>query len=432
MNMISFRHIVLFGCIVLLVFLNVNQVFACSGYKITKNGKTFFGSNEDAWRLTPHLWFETAKTADTYGAAFTGSRWDGKYGYAPQTGMNEVGLAFERLASYHPVQKATGNKKPITEPTNFLKEVLKRCKTVEEVKAFYSQYDHSYFIEDVFIYVDSTGKYLIVEPYQLTIGNEPTYVIANFCPSITDKEKAFRMDRYRNGVEFIEKEFETSFAYCRELSKAMHVSRLKIGDGTLLTSNWNLNDLTFQLYFYHDYEHSISYDLKTELAKGDHIIALPELFPPNKSFKQLEAYQIPQNNMKIGLMLVGFGGLFFVTALFFLVQMVVKNSVQSYRFLPVILIVLGLLFTYYMFVLVTNMAIFYFPAPYQDATRWTVTLTSYFPYLLLLIILPFWYLTFQLFRQSNWGKWSIGLVTLNLLAYTVLIGFFVYWQFYFF
>lgn len=405
---------------------------ACSGYKITKNGKTFFGSNEDAWRLTPHLWFETAKTADTYGAAFTGSRFDGKYGYAPQTGMNEMGLAFERLASYHPVQKVTGNKKPITEPTNFLKEVLKRCKTVEEVKAFYSQYDHSYFIEDVFIYVDSTGKYLIVEPYQLTIGNEPTYVIANFCPSITDKEKAFRMDRYRNGVEFIEKEYEASFAYCRELSKAMHVSRPKIGDGTLLTSNWNLNDLTFQLYFYHYYEHSLSYDLKAELAKGDHIIALPELFPPNKSFKQLEAYQIPQNNMKIGLMLVGFGGLFFVTALFFMVQMVVKKSVQSYGFLPVILIVLGLLFTYYMFVLVTNMAIFYFPAPYQDATRWTVTLTSYFPYLLLLIILPFWYFTFQLFRQSSWGKWSIGLATLNLLAYTVLIGFFVYWQFYFF
>lgn len=404
---------------------------ACSGYKITKNGKTFFGSNEDAWRLTPHLWFETAKTVDTYGAAFTGSRFDGKYGYAPQTGMNEMGLAFERLASYHPVQKATGNKKPITEPTNFLKEVLKRCKTVEEVKAFYSQYDHSYFIEDVFIYVDSTGSYLIVEPYQLTIGNEPTYVIANFCPSITDKEKAFRMDRYRNGVEFIEKEYEASFAYCRELSKAMHVSRPKIGDGTLLTSNWNLNDLTFQLYFYHDYEHSLSYDLKAELAKGDHIIALPELFPPNKSFKQLEAYQIPQNNLKIGLMLVGFGGLFFVTALFFMVQMVVKKSVQSYRFLPVILIVLGLLFTYYMFVLVTNMSIFYFTAPYQDASRWTITLTSYLPYLIVLLILPFWYITFKLIRQSNWAKWAIGLVTLNLLAYTVLIGFFVYWQFYF-
>ncbi len=413
------------------LFISFPNIYACSGYKITKNGKTFFGSNEDAWRLTPHLWFETAKTTGTYGAAFTGSRFDGKYGYAPQTGMNEVGLAFERLASYHPFQKTTGNKKPITEPTNFLKEILKRCKTVEEVKAFYSQYDHSFFIEDVFIYVDSTGKYIIVEPYQLTIGNEPTYVIANFCPSITNKEKAFRMDRYRNGVEFIEKEYEASFAYCRELSKAMHVSRPKIGDGTLLTSNWNLNDLTFQLYFYHDFEHSISYDLKTELAKGDRLIALHELFPPNEEFKQLAAYQIPQNNMKIGMMLVGFGGLFFVTALFFLVQMVVKQAIRQYRFLPLGLILLGLLFTYYMFVLVTNMSIFYFPSPYQDASRWTVTLTSYLPYLLALLIIPFWYFIFKLFRQSNWGKWSIGLVTLNLLAYTILIGFFVYWQFYF-
>jgi hypothetical protein len=409
----------------------IPKTFACSGYKITKNGKTFFGSNEDAWRLTPHLWFETAKTPGTYGAAFTGSRWDGKYGYAPQTGMNEMGLAFERLASYHPIQKTNGNKKPITKPTNFLKEVLKRCKTVEEVKTFYSQFDHSYFKEDVFIYVDSTGNYLIVEPYKLTIGNEPTYVISNFCPSITEKESAFRLDRYRNGVAFLEKEYEASFAYCCELSKAMHVSRPKIGDGTLLTSNWNLNDLTFKLYFFHDFEHSVSYDLKTELAKGDHIIALQDLFPPNKAFKQLAAYQIPQNNKKIGMMLVGFGGLFFVTALFFLGKMVIKKAVVPYRFLPIVLILVGLLFTYYMFVLVTNMSIFYFPSPYQDASSWTVTLTSYLPYLLVFLIIPFWYFTFKLFRQSNWGKWSIGLVSINLMAYTVLIGFFVYWQFYF-
>ncbi len=82
------------------------QGHACSGYKITMDDKTFLGSNEDAWRTTPHIWFEEAKLIGSYGAAFTGSRYDGENGYAPQSGMNEMGLAFERLASYHPKQDA--------------------------------------------------------------------------------------------------------------------------------------------------------------------------------------------------------------------------------------------------------------------------------------------------------------------------------------
>ena len=37
--------------------------FACSGYKLTIGDKTILGANEDAWRVTPHIWFEKAKGA---------------------------------------------------------------------------------------------------------------------------------------------------------------------------------------------------------------------------------------------------------------------------------------------------------------------------------------------------------------------------------
>ena len=129
----------------------------------------------------------------TYGAAFTGSRYDGENGYAPQSGMNELGLAFERLASYHPKQDAFENREKITNPTNYLKDILHSCASVEEVQAYISRFDHSYFIEDVFIYVEKSGKYLVVEPYMLTEGNDPSYVISNFCPSITSFEKATQL-----------------------------------------------------------------------------------------------------------------------------------------------------------------------------------------------------------------------------------------------
>jgi hypothetical protein len=215
---------------------------ACSGYKLTIGDKTILGANEDAWRVTPHIWFEKAKGKDQFGAAFTGSRYDGKNGYAPQSGMNEMGLAFERLASFHPIQESFAHRKKISNPTRYLKDILHTCKSIEEVKAFISQYDHSYFIEDVFLYVDRTGKYLVVEPYTLKTGNDPSYVISNFCPSITSQDNANKLDRYRNGAAYIKDGFNTSLTFCRALSDTMHVCRNKIGDGTLLSSIWDLKN----------------------------------------------------------------------------------------------------------------------------------------------------------------------------------------------
>jgi hypothetical protein len=221
---------------------------ACSGYKVTVGANTVVGCNEDAWRLTPHIWFETAQENKRYGAAFTGSRQDGSM-YAPQAGMNEVGLAFERLASYHPVQEKFSNRLPIRHPTLCLKDILHQCKTVEEVREYILRYDHSFFLEDVFMYVDQSGKYLIVEPYTLTMGNEPSYVISNFCPSINSFEQATEQERYRHGIDFLKNKTDSTLAFFTALSNTMHVCREKIGDGTLLSSIWNLSKGTVHLYF---------------------------------------------------------------------------------------------------------------------------------------------------------------------------------------
>ncbi|MBK6525214.1 MAG: hypothetical protein IPG07_06420 [Crocinitomicaceae bacterium] len=99
----------------ILFFISVSEkAIACSMYKITLGTKTMVGCNEDAWRLTSAIWFETGKPDAPYGAAFTGSRLDGENGTAPQSGMNEHGLSFSRLASATPENqkiKQAGKKK---------------------------------------------------------------------------------------------------------------------------------------------------------------------------------------------------------------------------------------------------------------------------------------------------------------------------------
>ena len=68
---------------------------------------------------------------------------------------------------------------------------------LEEVHEHFSKYDHSIFLEDVFIFIDASERYLIVEPYSLKIGDNANYVLSNFCPSITDEKKRRELDRYK-------------------------------------------------------------------------------------------------------------------------------------------------------------------------------------------------------------------------------------------
>jgi hypothetical protein len=404
--------------------------YACSGYKITIGNKTILGCNEDAWRVTPHIWFERAIRDGQYGAAFTGSRYDGENGYAPQSGMNDVGLAFERLASYHPKSEVISDREVITNPTMYLKDILHTCKTVEEVQAYISRYDYSYFIEDVFLYVDKSGSYLVVEPYTLTLGEEPEYVISNFCPSITSPDKGNRLERYRNGVQYLDSKIDTTLEFCTALSDTMHVCRRKIGDGTLLTSIWDLNAGVVNLYFYHDYSQSVRFNLKEELEKGDRSIAVQTLFPPNKEFEDLRQYKTPKNSKLLGISIVASGGLFLFTAIFFLVTYFRKRQDRKYAFVQLMLSALGLILFYYMYVLSGSITVFYFPAPYVDPSNVFITLSSYIPFLLLGVIIPVCLMTIRLFKSDSWSIFARSLFVLNCLVCINLIGLFGYWGFY--
>jgi len=398
-------------------------------YKITINDKTMVGCNEDAWRLTSRIWFENGTNTNPYGAAFTGSRFDGANGYAPQSGMNEFGLSFSRLASHKPENHITipQNKKNISNPTLYLKQIIHSCKTVEEVKDFISQYDYSYFIEDVFIYIDRSGKYLVVEPYHMSIGQESKYVLSNFCPSATPEKDAMKLDRYRKGIGFLKNKLDTTLSFCTALSDTMHVCREKIGDGTLLTSIWDLKNGHIHLCFYHQYKNSVQFSLKDELAKGDHMIEIPALFEPNSEFEQLRHYKIPQNNMLIMGFLMASGILFFLSSLFFIINYFRTGQNTKYAYIQLALFPLGFILLFYMFTLCRTTYIFYFPSPYRDTQNIFVSMVSYVPFLILLLIIPFLLINRKLWKEKLWGSFSKWLFTLNNAVYSVLLVLFVYW-----
>jgi hypothetical protein len=411
-----------------LLFLLVHNVFACSMYKVTFGGKTMVGCNEDAWRSTSRIWFETADSVYKYGAAFTGSRLDGANGCAPQSGMNEYGLAYSRLATATPTTgiKQFSARKKITNPTLYLKQILHNCKNIEEVKTYISSYDQSYFLEDVFIYIEKSGKYLIVEPYTFIEGNDAKYVLSNFCPSIAKPAYTSKLQRYNNGTTFLQNKLDSTLEFCTALSDTMHVCRNKIGDGTLLTSIWDTKNGRVNLFFYHNYKTSISFDISQELSKGNHCIKIPELFPENKEFKTLASYKIPMNNIWMMATILGIAFFFFCSTIYFSVSALQNKS--SFMNQKLLLIFLGPLLIYYIYILATNLNLFYFDAPYKDYKFTILNIMAYVPFLLLALIIPICIANKKIIQDKNWNFLSKCIFTGNTFTYIILLALFGYWR----
>jgi len=424
-------HIILL--VTLLLALSYNDLQACSMYKITVGGKTIVGCNHDAWLTTPKVWFENSKQPNEYGAGFTGAREVNKNRTAPQSGMNTAGLAFSRLVSYYPEQdNPFSDRLKITDEVNYLTNILHKCATIAEVKKCIEQYDHSFFMDDIFIYIDTFGDYLIVEPYTLIEGNERNYVLANFCPSITEIEQARKMDRYRNGEDFLKMhQVESSLDYCTALSDTMHVSRKRNGDGTLITSIWDTKNKSVNLYFYHSYDTTVQFSLTEELAKGDHIISIPELFPKNSEFERLINYKTPSNTIELRILLVILAGLLAFFSFVLGISLFWKNKLNAMPLKSVIIMtVMNLLLIAYLFVLTTNNSIFYFDAPYEHYSSNLISASSYIPFILLILIGPFIFLTIKKLKSDKTKLWTKTILVSNNLVYTILIAGFAYWGLY--
>ncbi len=402
---------------------------ACSMYKLTVNGKTMVGNNEDSWGQDARIWFEKA-TKDKFGAVYVGYLRN----VLPDGGMNEYGLAFDAFTMPHKpnMQEKDPNKKDFSYA--HIKAVLQQCKTVDEVYAFLSKLNlhvlngSPIFNGGMFLFVEKTGRYLVVEADTLIFGNDDKFLLANFSFAHTKDVSTIKMERYSKGDAFLKnKELDTNITFCEALSDTMSVNRAKVGNGTLYTTIYDLKEGLTHIYFYHDFTKRISFDLKEELAKGDHEFALAELFPDNKNFEKFLNYKTPQNSQVIFIFIIASGLLFFFTALYFLVNFI-KTSNPNNNFLKLALAFLSAVLSVYTFILIRNQGIFYFPSPYEDSSSMIISLTSYLPFVLLLSIIPLFVYMINIFRQKRWNGFSKWLFLTNNIAYTMLIILFFYWQ----
>lgn len=401
--------------------------YPCGMSKITANGKTIVGNNEDSWRTGSRIWFEQGKQGK-FGAAYVG--YDDGF---PQGGINEAGLAFDGFG-VHPRQlRPIPGKQRVTDPTLFLKELLQQCSSVEQVKTMVLQYDRSIFNHGMFLFVDRSGKYLVVEVDTVLTGDDPSYILVNFCPSMTRPEEV-TIGRYLRGQSFLKSQsLQATAAFGTALMDAMHECRPKAGNGTVYTSVYDLTTLDIFLYFSHDFSRKRVFNLREELSKGNHSLDMSSMFPNNKEYRRLLSYRTPANTPPLQVTMAA-GMLFYCAAALVFLFLFVKNLIQrgtkpgAANFVYLVVAVTDAVLAYFIFLLLSNTQFFYLEPSFGFGANPWINLMVYVPLLLLVGFVPLIIGVRKLVKIRQPAVFIVALLWLNMMLNLSLLAGAGYWH----
>jgi hypothetical protein len=260
--------------IVLAVILLLNPITgsACSMYKITKNGRTFVGNNEDFLSPNNQFWFEVA------GDKKFGVMYMGLLNNFAQGAINEAGLVFDAFANPElPITNTVGKTK--ISIGKAIRNIMQSMSTVEEVKEYLETINLSSLSSSMIVFVDKSGTYLIVEGDLLISGEESEKSFSNFYYSQIKSVEDVDIPRFQEGQKFLNTtNGKATLDYCSDAMKSMKNVSSDLFS-TQFSTVYDLTSLKIRVYLYHDFTEYVELDLIEELKKGSHKTMMVDLFP---------------------------------------------------------------------------------------------------------------------------------------------------------
>lgn len=420
---------------ILLLALCHPSVSACTFFKITKDGKTLVGNNEDAWSINARVRFENG-AAGEFGAVYFAH-----YNGSPiremmdQGGMNTEGLVFDALV----VETSETTLKPGTrwiECSALCAQIMRTCATVYDAETIMRQYSIAVLSHAMLVFVDRNGDYLVVENDTLFTGNDTNYALGNFRMSRCVDIDAVPIERYQNGRALIANNAEASLEFGTAVLDKMAARRGTHDDragltGTLYSNLYDPQNGIVHLYFYHDYNTLRSFNVKEELAKGDHELDMATLFPRNADYEKLVGYKTPMHSRVLFYFLLVMFGIAMLSALvsgFSILRNVVERmrgraatGMVGWLLLLLSSIGMGLIIPF----LIHSEGIYYFGLGY--ATDAIHPLLKYLPatlFAIALILIAQSLRGFHAMFGTRFGKWLACAHITCLLLFTSLL---YYW-----
>jgi hypothetical protein len=196
--------------------------------------------------------------------------------------MNDQGLFFDYFSVKKLDIKQSGDKPRFPGP--YTDTMMAKCATVEDVLEMLSKYYLEWNPKIQMFVVDKTGDSAIIEGETIVRNSDAYQVVTNFRLSrIPENEKpcewpAWSCSRYKKAEKML-LDFNTpTVAHFREILQVTHRSSYNLIGTTQYSNIYDLTNGLVYVYFLHDFDNEIIFNLREELKKGRHYCDLPLLF----------------------------------------------------------------------------------------------------------------------------------------------------------
>jgi hypothetical protein len=153
----------------------------------------------------------------------------------------------------------------------------------------FSKYNLDWMEKAQIFVVDKSGASAIIEGDDVILKNGSYQVVTNFRLSkIPENQRpcswaTYGCSRYKKTEKMLLEFDRPTVAQFRDILKATHRSSHNIISTTQYSNIYDLSNGVVYLYYLHDFENEIVFNLSQELKKGRHYIDIPSLF--NKELK---------------------------------------------------------------------------------------------------------------------------------------------------
>lgn len=254
---------VLFLCFLL----SVVETEACAIIIGYKNGQVLVGNNEDWYHSDGKYWVEMPdEPGEHFSAYFFGFEGDGKFA---QGGMNQAGLMFDGTAvSRIEIDRDHVRKNKLrAAPVHLFKDILKRCRTIEEAEAMIKGYFIPYIRSAQIVMVDANAGYLIVKANGATekghLEDGEFKIITNFHLEDLDSGN-YTCYRYDLARSMLENHFENTVPEFESLLYSVHQ---EYPGATVYSNIFNLTNASSTLYYNAVFESKVTLDFKGDLPE---------------------------------------------------------------------------------------------------------------------------------------------------------------------
>ena len=278
---------------------------SCTIFSASVGENVLFGNNEDYYVPKTYLWTEPG-TEENYGCLYLGFK-----DYAHQGGINEKGLCFDANAlpksriNPHPELFSPPRYNPPYEEHMIWAPVLilRKASTVEEAIGIAQQYQRGNWYPDAgavayqLNFADATGDAVVIsvdETGELAFSRkEPgeVYLIStNYNKANPKNALEYPCQRYQIAEEMLKdlsEEKELSIDLFKSILDSVHQEG--IFSTTLYSNIFDLKNRLIYLYHWHQFDERVVLSVDEELAKGNSLVRIKDLFSKktvNKASKE--------------------------------------------------------------------------------------------------------------------------------------------------